>query len=310
MAIVTGGESASCLTEEMKATISEEVGKALEASLPQFIDRLQTTLLSIMDDKMNKMSDRDTGKSKVCPYNKFMACKPPIYNGEVDPIVCQRWISDIEGVFERTHCDETDFMAYGTGQLRGQAKDWWDNLRKEHRIKATRMMMWEKFKTPPLRYYSPKAMINRIKEEFIQLRHSGESIEKITGILLDKLMFCTKLVQTEEHKIYYHYNMLSAEYREFITPSKYGHLTEIVNAAREREIELKKQIERGERRVFDINPSPAKKPKPNETPKKGIAKGGVPRCRICGKTHKGECYFKNKPCPTCGKVRHVVANCP
>ncbi|XP_022007658.1 uncharacterized protein LOC110906906 [Helianthus annuus] len=265
-------------------------------------------LLAVIDDKMNEK--KDAGKSKACPYNKFMACKPPFYHGEADPIVCQRWISDIEGVFERTHCDETDFVAYGTGQLRGQAKDWWDNLKKEQGIEATRTMTWEEFKTPFLRYHSPKAVINRIKEEFIQLRHSGESIEKITGIFLDKLRFCDELVQNEEQKIYYYYNMLGAEYREFMTPSKYEHLTEIVNAAREREIELKKQIERGERRVFDKNPTPAKKQKLNEAPKKGVEKGGIPPCKICGKNHKGECYFKNKPCPTCGKVGHIVANCP
>ncbi|KAJ0490975.1 putative retrotransposon gag domain-containing protein [Helianthus annuus] len=220
-----------------------------------------------------------------------MACKPPIYNGEVDPIVCQRWISDMKGVFERIHCDETDFVAHGTGQLRSHAKDWWDNLKKEQGIEATRTMPWEEFKTPFLRHHSPKAVINMIKEEFIQLRHSGESIEKITGVFLDKLRFCDELVQNEEQKIYYYYNMLSTEYREFMTPSKIGHLTEIVNAAREREIEPKKQIERGERRVFDVNPSPAKKSKPNEAPKKGVAKGGLPQCKICGKTHKGECYF-------------------
>ncbi|XP_022039863.1 uncharacterized protein LOC110942384 [Helianthus annuus] len=278
----------------MKATISEEVGKALEASLPQFIDRLQTTLLAVIDDKMNEK--KYAGKSKACPYNKFMAYKPSI--------------SDIEGVFERTHYDETDFVAYGTGQLRGQAKDWWDNRKKEQGIEATRNMTWEEFKTPFLRHHSPKSVINRIKEEFIQLRHSGESIEKITGIFLDKLRFCDELVQNEEQKIYYYYNMLSAEYREFMTPSKYVHLTEIVNAAREREIKLKMQIYRGERRAFEKNTLPAKKQKLNEAPKKGTEKGRAPQCKICGKNHKGECYLKNKPCPTCGKVGHVVANCP
>ncbi|XP_021991628.1 uncharacterized protein LOC110888410 [Helianthus annuus] len=307
MAGETGKESTSRITEEMKATISEEVGKALEASLPQFIDRLQTTLLAVIDDKMNEK--KDAGKLKACPYNKFMACKPPFYHGEVDPIVCQRWIHDIEGVFERTHFDETDFVAYGTDQLRGQAKDWWNNLKKEQGIEATRTMTWEEFKTPFLRHHSPKAVINRIKEEFIQLRHNGKSIEKITGIFLDKLRFCDELVQNEEQKIYYYYNMLSAEYREFMTPSKYVHLTEIVNAACEREIELKKQIDRGERRAFEKNPLSAKKQKLNEAPKKGTEKGGAPQCKISGKNHKGECYFKNKPCPTCGKVGHVVANC-
>ncbi|XP_022032716.1 uncharacterized protein LOC110933818 [Helianthus annuus] len=276
----TGGDSASHLTEEMKDMISKEVGKALEASLLQFLDRLQTMILSVVDDKMSEMKESLTQER------------------------------DKEGVFERTHCDETDFVAYGTDQLRGHAKDWCDNLKKEQGIEATRTMSWEEFKTPFLKHHSPKAVINKTKEEFIQLRQRGESIDKITGVFLDKLRFCDELVQTEEHKIYYYYNMLSAEHREFMAPSKYGHLMEIVNAAREREIRLKKQIERGKRRVLDVNPNPVKMQKPNEILKKGIIKLGTPQCKICGKAHRGECYFKNKPCPTYGKVGHVVANCP
>ncbi|XP_021973832.1 uncharacterized protein LOC110868626 [Helianthus annuus] len=239
-----------------------------------------------------------------------MACKPPSYNGEVDPIICQRWLSDIEGVFERTHCDVSDFVAYGTGQLRGQAKDWWDNKKKEIGADAARSMTWDEFKVPFLKHHSPKAVINRIKEEFIQLRQKGESIDKITGIFLDKLRFCDELVTNEEQKICYYYNMLSAEYREFMTPSKYETLTEIINTAREREIELKKQVERGERRAHDVNPSPTKQARTTESAKEPDMKGGSPSCKVCGKGHKGECRFKDKPCPICGKTGHTASLCP
>ncbi|XP_035845851.1 uncharacterized protein LOC118492152 [Helianthus annuus] len=104
--------------------------------------------------------------------------------------------------------------------------------------------------------------------------------------------------------------MLSAEYREFMTPSKYETLTEIINTAREREIELKKQIERGERRAHDVNPSPTKKARTAELTKKTDAKGGSPSCKVCGKGHKGECHFKDKPCPICGKMGHTAYLCP
>ncbi|XP_021980264.1 uncharacterized protein LOC110876398 [Helianthus annuus] len=238
-----------------------------------------------------------------------MACKPPIYNGEVDPIICQKWLSDVEGVFERTHCDVRDFVAYGTGQLRGQAKDWWDNKKKEIGAEAARTMTWDEFNAPFLKHHSPKAVINRIKEEFIQLRQKGESIDKITGIFMDKLRFCDELVTTEEQKIYYYYNMLSAEYREFMTPSKYETLTEIINTARERAIELKKQVEKGERRAQDVNPSPAKKAGTSELTRKADAKGRSPSCKVCGKGHKGKCRFKDKSCPICGKTGHTASLC-
>ncbi|XP_021971918.1 uncharacterized protein LOC110867087 [Helianthus annuus] len=271
-------------TEQMKEIIAEEVGKAIEGSLSGFIDKIQSTVLSLVEERVKRLEDSvnlmkdKTGERKGCSYKEFMACKPPIYNGEVDPIICQRWLSDVEGVFERTHCDIGDFVAYGTGQLGNQAKDWWGNKKKEMGGEAARVMTWDEF--------------------------------KITGIFMDKLRFCDELVTTEEQKIYYYYNMLSAEYREFMTPSKYETLTEIINVAREREIELKKQVERGERRAQDVNPSPTKKARTGESGKKVDAKGGSPSCKICGKGHKGECRFKDKSCPVCGKTGHTASLCP
>ncbi|XP_022003417.1 uncharacterized protein LOC110900865 [Helianthus annuus] len=171
-------------------------------------------------------------------------------------------------------------------------------------------MTWDEFKAPFLKHHSPKAVINRIKEEFIQLRKKGESIDKITGIFLDKLRFCIELLTTEEQRIYYYYNMLSAEYQEFMTPSKYETLTEIINTAPEREIELKKQVERGERRAQIVNPSPTMKARTTESSKKQDMKGGSPSCKVCGKGHKGKCRFKDKTCPICGKRGNMASLCP
>ncbi|XP_035841302.1 uncharacterized protein LOC118488191 [Helianthus annuus] len=146
-------------------------------------------------------------------------------------------------------------------------------------------MTWDEFKTPFLKHHSPKAVINKIKEEFMQLRHKGESIDKITGIFMDKM-------------------------KEFMNPSKYETLTEIINVAWEREIELEKQIERGERRAQIVNPSPTKKAHTRESSKKQEGKSGSSNCKICGKGHKSECRFKDKPCPICGKTEHTAALCP
>ncbi|XP_022042158.1 uncharacterized protein LOC110944822 [Helianthus annuus] len=273
------------VTEQMREVIAEEVGKAIENSLSGFIDKIQNMVLSVVDERIKKLEDitdlakEKSGGRKPCSYKEFMACKLPIYNGEVDPIVCQRWLSDIEGVFERTHCDTDDYVAYSTGQLRGQAKDWWDNKKKEIGSEAAKAMTWDEFKTQFLKHHSPKAVINKIKEEFIQLRHKGESIDKITGT-------------------------------EFMTPSKYETLTEIINVAWEREIELKMQIERGERRAQVVNPSPMKKARTTESSKKQEGKSGLLSCKVYGKGRKGECRFKDKPCPICGKTGHTAALCP
>ncbi|KAJ0610890.1 putative retrotransposon gag domain-containing protein [Helianthus annuus] len=180
-------------SEQMKEIITEKVGKAVEGSLSGFIDKIQNTVFSLLEERVKRLEDsvnlikEKLGERKGCSYKEFMACKPPIYNGEVDPVIWQRWLGDIEGVFERTHCDESDFVAYGTGQLRGQAKDWRDNKKNEIGAEAAKTMTWEEFKTSFLKHHSPKAVINKIKEEFMQLRHKGETIDKITAMFMDKM---------------------------------------------------------------------------------------------------------------------------
>ncbi|KAK1441183.1 hypothetical protein QVD17_07023 [Tagetes erecta] len=304
-------------SEELSAKISAEIGKALEASLPKFLEGLQTNLLEVVDKKVselkgeiNQEKDKDKGK-KSCSYDKFMACKPPFYNGETDPALCQGWITDMEGVFTRSHCDPSDFVNYATGLLKNQSKDWWTVLcESKGGTEGIQKMTWEEFKTLFQKHHSPKAIINKIKEEFMQLKQKGETIDKITSIFLDKLKFCGELVQTKEVKIYHYHNMLHGDYRGFLNPSTFKSLAEIIDDAREREIELNKQVERGERKTVDLNPSPTKKLKFTESPKKGNGKGALQGCKICGKLHKGECYFKNKPCINCGKTGHGMANCP
>ncbi|XP_021991227.1 uncharacterized protein LOC110887984 [Helianthus annuus] len=47
-----------------------------------------------------------------------------------------------------------------------------------------------------------------------------------------------------------------------------------------------------------------------ESSRKSDVKGGLPSYKICGKAHKGECNFKDKPCPICGKTGHTALICP
>ena len=93
------GDATSSLSPSIKEWISEEIGKAFQASLPDFLSGLQSTIIEAVDERVAKLKDniedmiqgKDKAKEKkTCPYNKFMACKPPMYNGEVDPITCQR----------------------------------------------------------------------------------------------------------------------------------------------------------------------------------------------------------------------------
>ncbi|XP_021997403.1 uncharacterized protein LOC110894480 [Helianthus annuus] len=106
--------------------------------------------------------------------------------------------------------------------------------------------------------------------------------------------------------------MLKAEYREFVNPSKCATLNELIDWARDREIEIKRQVERGEKRVAEkpTNASPSKKARYQDQSKKGKTSSEIPTCKTCGKHIAGECLSGRKGCYKCGREGHPYYRCP
>ncbi|XP_021975371.1 uncharacterized protein LOC110870503 [Helianthus annuus] len=131
-------------------------------------------------------------------------------------------------------------------------------------------MTWQEFKEPFMRYHCPQSAIDKIQEDFLRLRLKNKTINEISNTFLDKMKFCGDFVKTERMKINRFYGVLKAEFREFITSSKCETLDELINLARDREIEIRtrdreieirRQEERGEKRSTEkgTNASPSKK---------------------------------------------------
>ncbi|XP_035832003.1 uncharacterized protein LOC110870500 [Helianthus annuus] len=231
-------------------------------------------------DELKGMIGEIQGKkgARKCTYKEFMAYNPLPYKGEIDPISCQRWIASTEAVFVRSHCEKEDQVMFATGLLQLQAKDWWDAYSKEIGEDKVQVLTWQEFKEPFLKYHCPQSAIDRIQEDFLHLHQKDETIDEITNTFLDKLKFRKEIAGTE----------------------------------RIREIELRRQGERGEKRVSENVPSlsPSKKQRFQDHGKKDKAKGSIPKCKTCGKLHMGECLKGNKGCYNCGQEGYPYYKCP
>ncbi|XP_022040954.1 uncharacterized protein LOC110943518 [Helianthus annuus] len=279
--------------EAFENRVTEVAEGVIQANLPRLAQEVESRVLGVVDAMMtNKFEElkeliegsKSKGRERRCTYKDFMACHPMTYDGKIDPVECQRWVSNIEAVFIRSRCDKEDQVMFATGLLTHQAKDWWDAHSKEIGEDRLQAMTWQEFKGPFMRYHCPQSAIDKIQEDFLRLRQKNESVNEIANNFIDKMKFCGELVTIERMKISRFYGVLKAEVREFITPSKCETLEELIDLARDREIEIKRQEERGEKR-------------PSE---KGT----------CGKLHTGECLLGKKGCFKCGKEGHSSYQCP
>ncbi|KAD3337002.1 hypothetical protein E3N88_32522 [Mikania micrantha] len=301
------GHVEGMLTENQRM-IKEEVARALEAALPTYIEEIKSSLKDFLHEELAdfKAGAEVEQPSKKVTYKDFMACKPAEFKGEVDPLMSQRWIADIESAFDTSHCDSSDQVMFAGNQLKDRAKDWWELLRKERGAQGMKGLNWTQFKELFLKRFCPQAAIDRITEEFLHLRQKEESIDTITAIFYDKARFCPDLLQTERMWINRYHTMLNAKYREFLTPSRCDTLMELIDCARERELELKRQDDRGEKRKAVVEVGSSKKAKFVKPPKKTSF---IKPCSNCGKLHTGECRARTTICYKCGKPGHFATQC-
>ncbi|KAD7477212.1 hypothetical protein E3N88_00348 [Mikania micrantha] len=89
------GEDATLI--ETRRIVKEEVAKAFEAAMPTYMDGMQASLRKFISDELGALK-AEIGQTvgnlepptKKVTYKEFIACKPSVFKGEVDPLLSQR----------------------------------------------------------------------------------------------------------------------------------------------------------------------------------------------------------------------------
>ncbi|PWA49741.1 zinc finger, CCHC-type, Retrotransposon gag domain protein [Artemisia annua] len=274
--------------------------------MPSFVQK-------ISDAVSQGLSGKTLGSSTVVGTSKdlenqfkckdFAVSNPPEFHGQQDPIISYRWLLDMEAAFSITKCPPEYQVRYASHLLRHRAKD---------------CMGWNEFKDMFLKYFSPEAAVRKIRQDFLVMHQTTESVSEFTGKFIDRARFNPDYSGNEKRMMDHYLALLRKDIREFVSMRSYQKFQELTNAALEKEQETLKDVPSFSRRRNDQEDSPAKRTRTESSSRPRVERDSdqkydYPVCRICKKRHLenvGDCGKPARVCEICRGTGHDSRDCP
>ncbi|KAJ9544397.1 hypothetical protein OSB04_024104 [Centaurea solstitialis] len=236
-------------------------------------------------------------QSRTVTYKDFSACQPPKFEGEKDPIISSRWVSEVEGVFLTSFCFTEVKGRFATNLFRGPAKDWWNVVNNSRKPEQIGDLMWEEFTEMFKAEFVPQIEVQRLTTKFLQMVQTTASVNEITDRFQERSLFCRDYVVNKRMKMYRYTQILKPDVREFVVMAQCTLFQQMHERARARELELERQGKMKKSKLVQSQPQSVKKFK--SFSQKGEVRKDYPRCSKCGKHHPGECGMDSGTCYKC-----------
>ncbi|KAL4566045.1 hypothetical protein LXL04_030154 [Taraxacum kok-saghyz] len=293
------GRNTNVVTRE---ELTNEIARAIHATLPNVIAQARDALLNVNDDNMGGGED---------DYKTFMTCKPPVFDGEPDPIKSTRWITEIEGTFDTSKCADEDRVVYAVTMFKNETIYWWGMVKEVRGRDVAKRMSWDEFTKISKEKFCPRTTVKQLEEEFLKLEQGNMTVRKYTTKFIEKARFAKLYVSTEEMRVERYIWGLQTSIREFVEIQKPGTFQSAVDAAESREREKNREGEdrTSGKRKSEVTSIEFKKGR-TSSPERNFEKGfGTKQCSKCNRDHEGECTMNQRTCYKCEKTGHLSPDC-
>jgi len=128
----------------------------------------QATLHQLENDRLAAEATLLHHQHHTWSLEDFLKHNPPKFNGEGNPDKVDRWMRDIERIFEATQCPEERKLSCVVYMLIEDGEFWWKGMKQMMEGRGENVT-WESFKVRFLEEYFRDSARNAKEIEFMQL---------------------------------------------------------------------------------------------------------------------------------------------
>ena len=277
------------------------------------MNQLAETLATLVGNQQNRP------RSLIAEFKRL---SPPVFEGSTNPSEVDKWLQEMEKIFELLGSNDEQKVSLASYQLQGSAYDWW--LMEKRRVdgneeEAAQPYTWETFTESFKDKYFPRTIRAKLERDFIRLEQGEkQTVSEYEAEFARLAKYAPALVVDEVSRARRFEEGLRSEIKRHVAAFELNSYKMVLNKAL--------VVERGlmvEDEKKDSEPKKRAEPtngfNENGPAKKFNNRGNFNRrdsgarlsCSRCGRNHLDkDCRWNTGACFSCGETGHKVAECP
>nr|GEW01489.1 hypothetical protein [Tanacetum cinerariifolium] len=112
-------------TKSLRSMINRQLGKAIKNVMPFYISQTTNNLKEVIRKELEEFKKggmMNNSRNKMETYRDFTAYDVPKFDGTLDLVTCNKWLSVVESAFPTSCCKEKNKVNFASNFLRDSAK--------------------------------------------------------------------------------------------------------------------------------------------------------------------------------------------
>ena len=128
-----------------------------------------------MPEWLTQLMTRANNNNSHRALEQFQKMKPPVFEGEVDPLQAEAWLLQIEKILDVMNCTDEQRVSFSSFIFQKEAEHWWRAVKSS--VKSTREpITWDFLINKFTEKYIPETAREKMVSEFLELWQSQMNV--------------------------------------------------------------------------------------------------------------------------------------